>query len=185
MRGVTTLRPLLAAALALSLTVLAACGGSEDDASETTDETSASATEPAAEPDGAEEPDGTDEASSDDDEPPIPLIPGDPCESEVTITGAVEAAWSGEAAVLLVDGDNGPPATYQSADGQQVVTVYGEGNGFEQSVVLTSGTDSFGTTVGAPGIEVAGDGSGAMVDADLVTPGSGEDGVHVTATFTC
>ena len=174
-----TLRPLLAAALAVSFSLLAACGG--DDGEADAPPTSAAPSDPVETAEPLPEPTESDAGE----EPPIPLIPGEPCDTEVTITGEVEAQWSTEGAALVVEGESGPPATYQSAEGQNVVTAYSEGNGFELSVILTAGTDSYGTSMGAAGIEAAADGSGATIDADLVVPGTGEPGVHVTATFAC
>ncbi|WP_134765011.1 hypothetical protein [Nocardioides sp. 1609] len=174
-----TLRPAVLAALALVLAALAACGGSEEpDDADDADEpapAAASSDDPPVEP--AEPGTGSDE-------PPFPLLEGEPCRAEVTLTGAVEASWESEGAVAL--GGKVAPTTYESADGRRVVTVYAAGSGFEEaSVVLADGAERFGTLGGAAGLDVDPGGAGADVDTDVVTLVDDTETVHVTASFSC
>lgn len=113
---------------------------------------------------------------------PFALLEGEPCDSEVRLTGAVKATWSGEGVVDRPE--TGPVAVYQSVEGTTVLTVYAPGNGFDANVVVSDGTDSYGTSFDAPGLDVAADGSGATIDAEAIVP-DGDASVRVVATFSC
>ncbi|GAA5146582.1 hypothetical protein GCM10023340_17670 [Nocardioides marinquilinus] len=114
----------------------------------------------------------------------VQLQQGESCEAEVSLTGAVEQEWSGEASVSTSESDVAPPATYQAADGDTVLTTSAPGHGFEAITLITSGDRSFGVPTDDPGIEAADDGSGATVSA-TATDVAGGDTVQVEATFTC
>ncbi|QCW49913.1 hypothetical protein FE634_04870 [Nocardioides dongxiaopingii] len=172
----TTLRPAALAALALVLPVLVACGA--DDAVEPTAPVGAS--------DRTETPDGPDGDPGEAGGSSPDALEGEPCRAEVTVTGAVEASWGSEGTVAPAESI--APVTYESADGDDVVTVYGAGKGFKlPSLIFRTGATVYGTEADATGIEVDRDGGGADVDADLVgfSGGAGDSGVHVTATFSC
>lgn len=163
-----TIRPLTVATLLVPTLLLAACGGGDDEDASGDGGTSATT---AAEP--------TQEI-----ETGIPLIPGDPCDVDVTLTGAVRKTFTEKGAVSLDDA-GGPTAVYQVTDGESVVTAYAAGNGFQTSVIVNDGTESYGSSTGAPGLEIADDGSGATIDTDVAQPGKPRVKVKVEATFTC
>ncbi|WP_232677657.1 hypothetical protein [Nocardioides sp. R-C-SC26] len=167
-----------ASSLALAL-MLTACGGDDDQK-----DTSSGADTSAGQSD--EDAGSGDSGDGAGDEAPVPLMQGDACDAQVEVTGEVAADWQGDGVVSTSESDVAPLATYQSADGGAVLTLYAEGNGFDASAILLVGTDqSYGTSIDADGLDIADDGSGATIDADFVSPLGTETDVHVVATFAC
>lgn len=159
--------PPLLLALALTLT---ACGGSDDAGS-----------------DG-----GGASISTDDDARPgngLPTLEGEGCDVDVTLTGAVGQDWSGDGTVSVSESDGAPPASYQTLDGDAVMTLLSDGNGFDPTVLLTVGDTSYGVETGGEtggdGIDIAADGSGARIEASATAIGVPGETVDIAATFTC
>lgn len=144
-------------ALALSLT---ACGGSDG---------------------------GSDDAPADDARPGdgLPTMEGEGCDVDVTLTGAVEQSWSGDGTVSVSESDVAPPASYQTLDGEAVLSLLSEGHGFDPGVLLTVGDTSYGVETGSAGVDIAADGSGATIDATGTAIGAPDDSVQIAATFSC
>lgn len=132
---------------------------------------------------GGDDPDGGgDDAAADGD---VPALQGEDCDAEVTLTGAIEASWSGNATVDTSD-SVAPPATYQSSDAGTILTVSAVGNGFDDpTVILLADGRSFGVPFGEGSVDVSADGSGATIDAAAPEVGGEGGTVQVTATFTC
>lgn len=189
MEGMRAQRSISVTVLALALAPLAACGGgSEEDA----DGGSSSSTAPA---DGGPST-ATEEPTSS--EPPVvvppetvstgeplPGVEGAACPASVTLEGAVSAAWENEGAVSP-QGDYGPTTTYQttSPDGY-VLTVYAAGEGFDAGVIVDTGTGSFVSAPGEPGLVAQPDGTGVEVEAELIQMEVPDETVTVTASFAC
>ncbi|MEO9322556.1 hypothetical protein ABFT23_03645 [Nocardioides sp. C4-1] len=117
----------------------------------------------------------------------LPALQGEDCDAEVTLSGAVEASWSGNGTVSTAEsGGVAPPASYQTSKDGMVLTLLSTGNGFDAPSVLLliSDTESYTVTPGEGSVEVAEDGSGATVDAPAGMIGT-TDSVDVQATFDC
>lgn len=158
--------PSTLAALTLAL-ALTACGGSDG-----SDGGSDGGSDAGATSDGARPGDG------------LPTLEGDSCDVDVTLTGAVEQSWSGDGSVAVSDSDSAPPASYQTLDGDAVLSLLSEGNGFDATVLLTVGAASYGVETGSAGVEIDPDGGGATIDATGTAIG-GDESVDIAATFTC
>lgn len=117
----------------------------------------------------------------------LPALQGEDCDAEVTLTGAVEAEWSGNGTVSTTEsGGVAPPASYQTSNDGMVLTLLSTGNGFDTPSVLlmVSDTESYAVTPGEGTVEIADDGSGATIDAPATMIGT-TDSVDVTASFDC
>lgn len=174
---------LLAAGLVLPVSLLSACTGSDEPAevrdTGTTSPTTAS-TDASTEPTSSSAPTESDPPTSGD-EPAFPLISGDPCTTTVKVTGAVEETWDAEGDVAL--SESGPTATYQTHDGATVLTAYAEGNGFQETFILSVGLDTYAPAPGSGELEISDDGTDATIDADAV--GASDASVHVIARIAC
>lgn len=182
------------------LAVTAACGADDTsdpeapvDTSEATDATSgatpdpgASASEPPATVSPTQTPRPPDEVpDSEVTGVPFPLLEGDACDAEVTLTGVREDSWSGAGTVAPSSGDT-QPTTYQATDGaSSVLTVYAEGAGFDAAVVLQLADGSYSSVPGDPGLDVAADGSGGTVDIEALAAEDPGSTLRVQATFSC
>lgn len=134
---------------------------------------------------------GDDSADSADDAAPgdaagdVPALQGEGCDSDVTLSGALEAQWSGEATVSTSE-EVAPPATYQSDDGGYILTVSAAGNGFDDPMVTLLFEDAaYAVPFGEGTVDVRDDGSGATIDAAATNPADPDDTVQVQATFAC
>ncbi len=189
-------RALVATAVAGLLAVTTACSGDDaadpevpDDTSETTGGASpdptASASEPPATVSPSETPRPPDEVpDSEVTGVPFPLLEGEECDAEVTLSGVREAEWSSAGTVAPSTGDT-QPTTYQSADGASVVTVYAADAGFDAAVVVQLEGAAFSSSPGDPGLDVAADGSGAVVDVEALAAEDPGTTLRIQATFTC
>lgn len=150
---------LQAVPLALLVVVsLSACSGGDDDSESSSAAPSSSASAPA------------------DDETRA-------CDVELTVTGAVEASWSGEGTSTRPP--SGSPEAFYTAEWKDgSVQVFSEGGDITSSATVAIGEAAFATAPGeAQGLEVLGDGETASVDATVL----GVDGQEATlvADFTC
>ncbi|GAA1156620.1 hypothetical protein GCM10009606_38310 [Nocardioides aquiterrae] len=144
---------MLAVTALLAATSLAACSGSDD-------------------PESNDSPSASDSPSADDQ--PFERT----CTVDVTVTGAVTASWQGEGR----SSNEAGPTMYHGADGKNQITVYAGKDDVPTSANLT--VDGATYTTGADnGVDAAGNGTEAAVDAD--TTGVDGPGPHVAATFTC
>ena len=147
----------LAVTALCSALVLSACSGSDDDKPEA----------------GAPSSDSTTKAS----EAPEPFQRK--CTVEVQVSGKVEASWSGKGR----SSNEAGPTMYQFEDGKNRMAVYAGKDDIPTNANITVGGATYTTTDPEKGLEVAGNGTKAVVDAD--TSGVDSEGPHVKATFTC
>lgn len=105
------------------------------------------------------------------------------CDVELTVSGAVEASWSGEGTSTRPP--SGSPEAFYTAEWKDgSVQVFSEGGDITSSATVAVGDAAFATAPGdAQGLEVLGDGETASVDATVL----GTDGAEATlvADFTC
>jgi hypothetical protein len=149
-------RLLLAVTALCAASALAACSGSDDPKG---DESTSSATTP----DSSVEANGSFERD---------------CQAQVTVSGAVEASWEAEGTSSNQVG----VTTYTSAQGPNQIVVYAGKGDIATNANLTVDGATY-TTTSEDGLDVAGNGTSAQVDADL--RGIDGPGPHLTATFTC
>ncbi|MDI6911855.1 hypothetical protein [Nocardioides sp.] len=101
------------------------------------------------------------------------------CSVEAEVTGTVEASWAGKGRASNEAG----PTMYQFSKGQDQMTVYAGKDDIPTNANITIDGATFTTTDPDIGLDVAGNGTKAVVDAD--TTGVDGPGPHVSATFTC
>lgn len=101
------------------------------------------------------------------------------CEVDVQVTGAVEASWSGKGR----SSNEAGPTIYQFAQGKDHITVYAGKDDIPTNANVTVDGATYTTTDPESGLDIAGNGTSAKVDAD--TDGVDGPGPHVSATFTC
>ena len=148
---------MLAVTAVLAVTSLAACSGSDSEGSKADDSPSPSLSGP---------PEGADDSFD------------RPCQVEVTLSGSVEASWKGEGASTNEAG----PTTYTFTQDQDQLIVYaGKGDIVTNANLTVDGATYI--TKSQEGLDVAGNGTGATVDAD--TKGTGGAGPHLVASFAC
>jgi hypothetical protein len=100
------------------------------------------------------------------------------CQAQVTVSGVVEASWEAEGTSSNQVG----VTTYTSAHGPNQIVVYAGKGDIATNANLTVDGATY-TTTSEDGLDVAGNGTSAQVDADL--QGIDGPGPHVTATFAC
>lgn len=152
--------PALCAALAL-----AGCSGSSSDDDKPDAEASSSTTSS----EGSEGSEGSE----------APKVFERTCTVEAQVTGVVEASWSGKGR----SSNEAGPTMYTFTQGKDRMTVYAGKDDIVTNANLTVGGATYTTTDPESGLDVAGNGTKAVVDAD--TAGVDGAGPHVTATFTC
>lgn len=119
---------------------------------------------------------------------PTPTLSGPPagaddsfhrtCQVEVTLSGTAEASWKGEGASTNRAG----PTTYTFTHNQDQLIVYAGKDDIVTNANLTVDGATYITKT-EDGLDVAGNGTGATVDAE--TKGTDGAGPHVSATFAC
>lgn len=185
-----------------ALLALGACGGDGDEGDGAAERSTSPGSSSSESTDGAEGTEGTDGATEGEpggagtsgapEELPgdastgetLPPLAGADCDATVTLSGGVEATWSGVGDAITAD-ETGAPAVYESQDGAYRLTVTAAGLDFDAAAILTeAGGLTYGAT-GDPGIDVAADGTGGSVSAALTAPELPGETVQVTATFTC
>lgn len=101
------------------------------------------------------------------------------CTVEVTMTGPVEASWTGKGR----SSNEAGPTMYQFEDGDERMAVYAGKDDIPTNANVTVDGATYTTTDPEAGLDVAGNGTKAVVDAD--TNGVEGPGPHLNATFTC
>ena len=105
------------------------------------------------------------------------------CKAEVEVTGSVQASWTGKGTSMLMT--SGPEAIYRAEKGDAQVVLYAPGKDFKTTANFTQGDRTFTTQLGdKTGLDIAGSGKSAKVDADAVGV-KPDDAAHVVATFDC
>ncbi len=102
-----------------------------------------------------------------------------PCTVQVDLTGAVEVSWAGKGTASNEAG----PTIYLSQDGDSHLTVFAGTDDIQTNANVTVDGATYTTTDPEAGLDVAGNGTKAAVDAD--TTGVDGPGPHIKATFTC
>ena len=100
------------------------------------------------------------------------------CTVEVTVTGAVTVSWHGDGR----SSNEAGPTMYHGEDGKNRITVYAGKDDVPTSANITVDGATY-TTGPDNGVDAAGNGTKAVVDAD--TTGVDGAGPHLSATFTC
>lgn len=101
------------------------------------------------------------------------------CTAEIEITGAVQASWKGKGS----SSNQAGPTIYDFAKGEDRLSVYAGKDDLPTSANFTIDGATYTTADPDTGLDVAGNGTSATVDAD--TMGVKGPGPHLTATFTC
>jgi hypothetical protein len=183
-------RPALAT-LAVTGLLLTGCSG---DSGSRTPSAASTAADPA-DPTGstgeatAEASEATEEPTTDEtdagDPPDLPDLPtGGQCEADLTLSGDATGELQGGTYASIDSGD-GLQAFYQAMGEDLLLSAYSEGNGLDPTLILQAGTETYGTDPGTPGLDIAADGSGLTLDAELSLIGSGDKTAHITGTMTC
>jgi hypothetical protein len=167
---------MLFSVLALCLVLsLAACSGDDDDKDPGDAASSSQAGDSGEDDEGAE---GDDVAEQE----PVGDIER-VCQAQVEVTGALQAAWEGDAKVRLTS--DGERAVYQATNGDQRLAIYSAGGDFETpSANFTQGDQTFTTPLGdKTGLKAKVNGKSASADAEAA--GIEGDTVQISASFTC
>jgi hypothetical protein len=97
---------------------------------------------------------------------------------QVELTGSVEVSWDGNGTVSNAS----ELTTYQSTHGKDQLIAYAGNDSISTNANITVDGATY-TTTSDDGLDVAGNGTGATIDADLA--GTGGPGPHLSATFDC
>ena len=107
-----------------------------------------------------------------------------PCTANVKLTGAVKAAWTGEATTAQGDG-RGASYTSTNADGSISVTILPKQGDIPAAPIVTADGVTYSAQDGK-GTKADPKGKQASTDADAVVLEDGKTKkVHVVAKFTC
>jgi hypothetical protein len=101
------------------------------------------------------------------------------CTAEIEITGDVQASWNGNGS----SSNQAGPTIYDFAKGEDRLSVYAGKDDIPTSANFTIDGATYTTSDPETGLDVAGNGTSATVDADTV--GVKGPGPHLKATFTC
>jgi len=105
------------------------------------------------------------------------------CAADLEVTGDVTGTLEGGTGTTNNAG--GPAAFYQILGEDLLLSVYSDGDGFDRSVILQAGAETYGSAPGAAGLDVAEDGTGAELDVDVELVPSGDRTAHVAGSITC
>lgn len=101
------------------------------------------------------------------------------CTVDVEITGAVQASWEGKGR----SSNEAGPTMYTFTKGKDRITVYASKGDVPTNANVTVDGATYTTTDPESGLDVAGNGTSAEVDAD--TTGVDGPGPHLSADFAC